>query len=159
MPAHPGSPDPVAPVEGGGRYDPEPCLRVTRALAIALLASPVAVLAGVLRIGPGGHGEALAPPSILFALVAPALAYRLYGWIRERRAGVEDARGRCASFQRATWVALGVSEGAALLGLAAFLMSGREVSVAGLAAHVLVAGLVWPTRTRLENFLDEASAR
>ncbi|MDX1389522.1 MAG: hypothetical protein R3344_10060, partial [Acidobacteriota bacterium] len=102
--------------------------------------------------------EVLALPAALAGLIAPVVAYRVYLRLCERsprNAGLQD---RCTAFIRATLVALAVTEAPALLGLVVFLLSGAPLALSGVAAHVLLTGAIWPSRTRLEVFLSDAGS-
>ena len=54
--------------------------------------------------------------------------------------------------------ALGLSTSVAAIGLAAFAVSTFWPALSGVAAHILVAGAIWPTAQRLEAFARPRAA-
>jgi hypothetical protein len=135
----------------------EPELLTARIAAIALLTSVgVAMVVGwVLRDRVTASVPALAGPAALAGLVALPIAYRVYHAVRGRRRGAH----RRAAFMRGTIAALAITEGVALFGVVAYLLSENPMSLFGVASHVLLTGAIWPSASRLEVFLasDEST--
>jgi hypothetical protein len=131
--------------------EPEPTLRTARIAAVALLSGVVAMAlaAWLLRPRVTASVPILVGPAALAGLVALVIGYRVYQAIRSR--GHEA--GRREAFLRATIVALAITEGAALFGVVAFLLSGNPATLFGVASHVLLTGAIWPSASRLEIFL------
>ncbi len=124
----------------------DPVVRA-RLVAGALGATPV-ILALIAAAIPAGRpsAPALAFPAALVGLLAPAVAYRVYG-------GIRDGRGEAVPrFLRATVAALAVTEGAAIFGCVSYVLSREVVALAGVLSHLILAGAVWPTPTRLLAF-------
>ena len=133
-------------------------LRQARVIAAALIAGPIALLGLAVAIPVSLAVETLTLPAGLAGLVAPVAAYRLYATSRERVAAATPPAERCAAFVRATLLALGISEAAALAGLVVFWGSRHPAALTGIAMHLLVSGAVWPSRARLEVFLAGGTA-
>jgi hypothetical protein len=96
---------------------------------------------------------ALALAAALAGLVAPVGGYRLYRALRRGIPPRAEASARCAVFQKATVLALGITEGIALVGVVVFALSREWIALTGVVTHVLVAGAIWPSRARLDDFL------
>jgi hypothetical protein len=129
-----------------------------RTIAAALAAGVLLLtaLSGIVRI-PGGPA-AIASLAALLGIVSPLIGYRLYAWQRERD-GVEGSHSRrCASFLRATVLALAVTEGVALLGVVAYWLTAEPHALIGVVTHVILVGAVWPTSERLANFIERGDA-
>jgi hypothetical protein len=133
-------------------------LRSSRVVAGLGVAVPL-VLAAASGLLPRVDGSAaLVIPSAVAGAAGPVVGYRLYQLQRERlpRAAAEaDCR---RAFLRATVLALGITEGAALLGIVVHGMTGELLALIGLFMHVLLAGALWPTEEKLQGFLTAASA-
>jgi hypothetical protein len=133
---------------------------VTRTIVVALLASVLAFAAIAIWLGPGGGGlRRLVVPVALAGLISPVIGYRLYLLIGSRVGPGADLETRCGAFQHATVIALLVTEGVAVLGIVTYLLSGDLAALAGAVTHVLLAGAIWPSRVRLENFCELGSPR
>ncbi len=125
-----------------------------RWIALALVGGPLALLAVTVAAPLSFDAGALTLPVGLAGLVVPVAAYRLYLTQRDRVAAAMSPEQRGAAFVRATLLALGVSEAVALSGLVVWWGSRHPAALTGIAMHLLVAGAVWPSRPRLELFLD-----
>lgn len=98
----------------------------------------------------------LVAPATLVGLVSLPIGFRLYSALRERHPrGATSAAGYRA-FLRATLAALSITEGAALFGVIAHVLSGQLMPLMGVAMHVLLAAVIWPSATRLDLFLEGA---
>jgi hypothetical protein len=133
------------------RYGGDPELRTARIAALAFLASvAVAVVAAwVLRDRVPASVPGLAGPAALAGLVALPIGYRVYLGVRGRGRGTH----RRAAFKRATIAALAITEGVALFGVVAYLLSENPMTLFGVASHLLLTGAIWPSGSRLEVFL------
>jgi len=95
----------------------------------------------------------LVSPAALLGILSPVIGYRIYLALRRRtpqEAGIEQ---RCQRFFTATIVAMAVTEGIALFGVVAFMLSGAPACLIGVLTHVILAAAVWPTPERLELFM------
>lgn len=130
-------------------------LTATRTVVAALLVAVVALAAIVYRISPGtGDLQVLVIPAALAGLVSPVMAYRLYS-VLGAKTPTDAALGvRCDAFKRVTVVALSVTAGAALLGIVTYAMSSDLAAMTGVVTHVLLSGAIWPSRVRLESYLE-----
>jgi len=135
------------PTRPGG----EPELRIARFAAVALLTGVgIAVLvAWVMQPRVTASVPVLVGPAALAGLVAVVIGFRVYHAILGRGRGAH----RREAFMRATIVALSITEGAALFGIVAYLLSGNPTTLFGVASHVLLTGAIWPSACRLEVFL------
>jgi hypothetical protein len=135
-------------------------LKATRTVAAVLLAAVLALAAIAIRMRPGtGALRLLVVPAALAGLVAPVIAYRLYSRVGARAAPEADIGARCGAFQQATVIALAVTGGAALFGIVTYVTSSDLAVMTGVATHVLLTGAIWPTRVRLESFLESGPPR
>jgi hypothetical protein len=112
----------------------------------------LAVVVGL--IGPSDALPGIAVPATLLGLVSPAIAYRLPQVVRERLSPDVEPGQRCAAYLRGVVLALAVAEGAAMLGIVAYLLSGKLSSLVGVLTLVLVAGALWPSEDRLTAFIE-----
>jgi len=124
-----------------------------RFLVGAAVLGVLVVLALTELLPTGDALVAAAPPAALLGLVSPVVGYRLYLWVRERAARPASRAERCGAFVRANLVAMAVTEGAALFGIVAYLLSGRLFPLVGVLTHVLLAGAIWPSAEKLDLFL------
>lgn len=130
-------------------------LTATRTVAAALLVAVLVLAAIAYRISPGtGDFRVLVIPAALAGLVSPVIAYRLYSVLGARTSPDAALGVRCDAFQRVTVVALAVTAGAALFGIATYAMSSDLAAMTGVVTHVLLSGAIWPSRVRLESYLD-----
>jgi hypothetical protein len=138
--------------EGGGAPAAERSLATTRGVALALSIGPLAVL-GALLLVPAASSPTryLVLPAALAGLVALAVGYQLYGAVLGRLAAGAAAGPRLAALRAATIASLSVTESTAIFGAIAFYFSREPVALVGLAAHLILAGAVWPTEGRLEG--------
>ncbi len=104
-------------------------------------------------------GGFLVSPAILAGLLSPAVGYHLYHALRRKVAPEAGMEERCASFRRANWVALGTTEVIAVFGAVTYIFSDQWPALAGVATHVIVTGAIWPTRERLDHFLQVETDR
>ena len=129
---------------------------VRRARLFATVAVGLDLLAAALVASVGPRPTvalaALAPPAGLIGIVAPVIGYRLYLYL-----GETSVRPLGERFVVATSAALGITAGAAALGILAFFVSNRPAALIGLVTHVLLAGALWPSSERLESFDREAA--
>lgn len=131
----------------------ESTLRSARLIAAAIAAGPVVFAAAVVAIGGTPASSSLVFPAILAGLIALPVAWRLYAALQSGGAAAgEDAR--CRRLVTATVAALAVTEGAALFGIVAFMLSREWAALVGVATHVILAGAIWPTDAKLESFLE-----
>lgn len=133
---------------------PETALHHARLVFVAATASVVALLAVAGWIEPPGKALGLAFPVSLIGLISPVIGYRLYLLQRERIPAAAGPAERCRAFLRAGILALAVTEGVALLGVIGYALSGTLSALSGVLTHVLLVGALWPTRERLESFLE-----
>ena len=87
-------------------------------------------------------------------LVSPVIAYRLYSLLGAKTPRDAALGVRCKAFQRVTVVALSVTAGAALFSIVTYAMSSDLAAMTGVVTHVLLSGAIWPSRVRLESYLD-----
>ena len=112
-----------------------------------LLLTAAGSLFDLARLLPG-----MAPPIGLLGLISPVIAYRLYLLEKERIPPEADVLRRSRVFVRANLIAVAVSEFVALLGVVAYVLSGRPVALLGVLTMVLLVGAIWPSPERLESF-------
>jgi hypothetical protein len=137
--------------EGCGAAAAERSLATTRVIALALSAGPLAVLGTLLLVPEPPPSRSLVLPAALAGLVALAVGYRLYGAMLGRLAGDAAAGPRIAALRSATIASLSVTEATAIFGAIAFYFSREPIALLGVAAHLILAGAVWPTERRLEG--------
>jgi hypothetical protein len=135
-----------------------PLLRVT------LLRSSIIV--GAITVGPliltiisafvrlSSELHYLVAPAGLLGIISPVIGYRLYQAMRRRIPPTADREQRCRGFLTATIAPLAVTEGIALIGIVAFMLSGAPACLIGVLTHVILAAAIWPTQERLEQFMD-----
>jgi len=143
-------------VDGPTRAEAEKhVLTATRAIAAALLLTVPALAAIAIRMSPGtGAFRALVIPAALAGLISPVIAYRLYSVLGARLSPDTALGVRCEAFQRVTVIALSVTAGVALFGILTYGLSADPAALTGVATHLLLSGAIWPSRVRLESFLD-----
>lgn len=124
-------------------------LSTARLVAAVLGVSPLLLAAGATLLSRGRGGSWLVVPAGVIGIVAPAVAWRLQARIRETATG-GAAAGR-AAYLRSVVVGLAVTEGAALLGVMAWVLSGEAPALIGLPMHLLMVGALWPTEERLQR--------
>jgi hypothetical protein len=137
--------------ESGGAPVAERSLATTRGVALALSIGPLAVLGALLLVPAAPPSRFLVLPAALAGLVALAVGYRRYGTVLGRLAAGAAAGPRLAALRAATIASLSVTESTAIFGAIAFYFSREPVALVGLAAHLILAGAVWPTEGRLEG--------
>ncbi|MBZ5639337.1 MAG: hypothetical protein LAO51_11365 [Acidobacteriia bacterium] len=133
--------------------DPERSLAITRAVALALSIGPLVLLGAVLLVPAPTRSGVLVAPAALAGIVALAIGYRLYCGVLGRQAPGAGVGPRLANLRTATIAGLSVTEATALFGVIAFHLSREPFALAGLAAHLILAGAVWPTGARLDGIL------
>jgi hypothetical protein len=136
----------------GGRVAPTPeaALRTARILAAALTVGPLSVVAVAALVPPIEALKVLLLPAVVLAVVCFAGGLALHA--RMTRPGPDlDLNQRIQRFHVATLVALGLTEGAALLGGMAFFGERSGWALLPVAAHLGLTVLVWPTRSRFER--------
>ena len=114
----------------------------------------LAVVAGL--IGPTSASPGIALPATLLGLVSPAIAYRLPQVVRERLSPAAEPGQRSAAYLRGMVVAVAVAEGAAMLGIVAYVLSGQLSALVGVLTLVLLVGALWPSEDRLHAFVERA---
>ncbi len=130
-------------------------LSTARLIAAVLGAGPL-LLAAVARLLPSGEGGSwLVVPAGVLGLAAPAVAWRVQARVREAATGGADGGRR--AYLRSVVVGLAVTEGTALLGVMAWLLSGEVPALIGLPMHLLMVGALWPTEERLQRAEEDAS--
>jgi len=97
-------------------------------------------------------------PVGLIGLVSPVIGYRLYLYARSKVPGGADVEGRAGAFVRATLTAMAISEGIAFCGIVVYMLTGGALALTGALTHLLLAGAIWPTREKLDQFLDSSGA-
>ena len=97
-------------------------------------------------------------PVSLIGLVSPVIGYRLYLLRRERVPTGASRTEACRAFLHAGIVALAVTQGAAILGLVGYALSGTLSALSGVLTHVLLVGAIWPAPERLESFLGREAS-
>ena len=136
----------------------ETTLRQARVVFVASIASVLVLLAIGGWIDPPGRLMGLAFPVSLIGLVSPVIGYHLYLLLRERVPTGASRTEACRCFLRAGIVALAVTQGAAILGLVGYALSGTLSALSGVLTHVLLVGAIWPTPERLESFLGREAS-
>lgn len=129
----------------------EATLRATRVVIVALVAGPAALVIAGAVFDLGAEVPAIAATlTTLAGLVAPAIAWRLYGSLRGRAAASAAPAERAQALRNAIVVALAVTEFAAILGALAFATTRNPAPLVAPAMHAILAGAVWPTRERFD---------
>lgn len=143
-------------VDGRARTGAEDrVLTATRTVVAALLVAVLALAAIAYRINPAtGYLQVLVIPAALAGLVSPVMAYRLYSVLGAKTPPDAALGVRCDAFKRVTVIALSVTAGAALLGIVTYAMSSDLAAMTGVVTHVLLSGAIWPSRVRLESYLE-----
>jgi hypothetical protein len=140
--------------------DPVPgAVQTARMIAVTLLAGVLlftAIVVGWWKLEETGL-DWLALPAAILGLIAPVVGYRAFHGIRSRVPREADTQVRCDRFQKATVAALSVTEGAALLGIVAHMVSGDWPALTGVVTHVILTGAIWPSRARVDDFRGEDS--
>ena len=95
----------------------------------------------------------LVAPAGLLGIVSPVIGYRLYLGMRRRMPPTADLEQRCRSFFTATIAPLAITEGIALIGVVAFMLSGAPACLIAVLTHVILAAAIWPTQERIEQFM------
>lgn len=131
----------------------EATLRTARIIALALVLGPLVMFIVALLVRTDPLLPAAGLPAGLLGLIGPVAGYRVYQALRGRIPPDRGARERRHAFQAATLLALGITEGIALLSIVAFWLSGKPIALVGLATHAILAGAVWPSEQRLQGFL------
>lgn len=121
-----------------------------------LVAVPFAAAAIVAVAGGSPRETNLDVPAALAALVALPVAWRAHAALAERARRADDEARRCAGLVVAIAVAASVTCLGATIGVGAFAASRDPMPLVGLAMHAILARALWPTRERLDAFLDEA---
>lgn len=129
-----------------------------RVIVLALTLGVLAFAALGEFIGARTGPRALVAPAALAGVVSPVIGYRLYHWLQERGRTSATVEARCAAYLRATVVAVAVTEGVALFGVVAYLLSGEIAALIGVVTHVVLAGALWPTPEKLTSFTSGAEA-
>ena len=129
-------------------------LAQARWIAAALAAGPFLLLALSFLASAWQERSALVVPAGVLGLVAPAIAWRLQARIREGVRG--DAAAARRAYVRSVTVGLGVTEGAAMLGVLVWFVSREPAALVGLPMHLLMVGALWPTEERLERTEEDA---
>ena len=135
-------------------------LRRTRVVVAVLVASAVGIAAaGVAVVASGevsaeGSDRRLVLAAGWVGLIAPVVGYRVYERMRSRVRQLPDNGQRHTGFQRATIVAVAITDAVALGGIVIYMWSGEWMALSGVATHVLLGAAIWPSRTRLESFLE-----
>ena len=130
---------------------------ITRArfLIVGLLIGPLVLLAIVLAIRGEAKSDFLDMPAMLAGLFALPIAWRLHATLLERGKARRDAGARIEVFVRAIILAMAITEAAALFGIIAHLISRELAPLIGVAMHVMLGGVLWPSRERLDAYWDE----
>lgn len=139
--------------------DPEAALSTARLIAIALTAGALLLAVVAVLSPPSRSVPALVAPAAIVGFVSLAVAYRVYQRGRERIAVDAGAAVRSAAYLRALIVSLSITEGAACFGMLSFMLTRNPFCFSGLAAHLVLAGAIWPTREALERFLEDGPPR
>ena len=130
---------------------PEAALRVARIVAGAVVVGPLLVLAVAAWMPPIPALDVLLLPAVVLGLATFAGGLALHArLIRAGRPDMDLAQ-RAARFHLATLVALALTEAAAILGAMAFSAKRAPWALVPVAAHLALAFLVWPTRSRFDR--------
>ena len=121
-----------------------------RLLAAFLAIGPFLLLAVGVAFPSTPSGSPLVVPAGVAGLVAPAIAWRVQARVRERAHG-----GR--AYLRSVMLGLAVTEVAAMLGVAVWLLCRQIPALIGLPMHVLLVGALWPTEERMRQAEEDAS--
>lgn len=122
---------------------------------VAVLVLGVLVLTALSGLFPRSQGLGfLVVPAAIIGVVSPVIGYRAYHYLRERIPPEAATQRRTQTFLRANIVALGVTEGAALVGVVVHALTGSLLALLGVGMHVLLAGAIWPSSEKLEAFVD-----
>ncbi len=137
----------------------ERTIRIARVVAAFLAVSPLLLVALAVALparpaSASGSLDGVGMAASLAGFVSLAIGSRVYQRMRARIPDAADATARGQVFVSATALALAVTEAAALLGIFAFLLSRNPIVLTGVPIHVILTGALWPTRPRLEQFLD-----
>ena len=142
----------IAPAGGGI----DAAVLRTRLIAAALVAGPIPVVVAGWFLSPLTDG--LGSFAIAFGaigLIAPAAGYHLFlsGKSRLDASGPSEDAERIKQYEQSFLFALSLSEGGALLGCVAWLLTGLTPTLIGVATHILVVGALWPSRGLVEWFI------
>ena len=133
---------------------------VTRCrIVLGSLACAPVIVAGVLSavdlrapVGP------LALPAALAGAVAPVVALRLLARLRSSVPAGTTLELRGERYLTALLVAVGVTEAASLAGVLIAEFTAEPLALLGLATHVLLVGVLWPTDERFAAFHGDRDA-
>ncbi len=128
-------------------------------LIVAALAAGVLCLAGIaafVDFGRSDLGAFLGLPAGLLGLIMLVAGWRVHLALRERAARIEDLEAGCARYTTAVLIALALTEGAAFLGIVAYMLGAEVVALTGVVTHVLLTGVLWPAPEKLQPFLGRA---
>ena len=140
------------PIEGVEALKRATLLRsslVVGAITVGVLT--MAIVAAFIRIS--SEMRYLMPPAALLGIVSPVIGYRIYLGLKRRMPRDAGPEQRCQRFLMATIIAMAVTEGIALFGVVAFMLSGAPACLIGVLTHVILAAAIWPTPERLELFI------
>lgn len=126
-----------------------------RMIAAVLGGSPLLFVVVIAALGGEARNDRFDLPAALAGLVALPVAWRVHAILLDRARKGRDETARADGFVVAIVVALGITEFAALLGLIAHLLSRELLPLVGLATNLILARMLWPSRERLDAFLDE----
>ncbi len=128
-------------------------------LMVAALAAAVLFLAGVsgfVDLGPVKFAASLSMPVGLLGLIMLVAGWRVYVTMGERASEIEDVATGCARYTTALLIALALTEGAAFLGIVAYMLGAGIVALTGVVTHVLLTGVLWPAAEKARPFLGRA---
>ena len=126
---------------------------------VGALAAGVLFLAGIsgyLDLGAVGLAAYLSLPAGLAGLFMLVVGWRVYVSMRERASQIEDVETGCARYTTALLIALALTEGAAFLGIVAYMLGAGILALTGVLTHVLLTGVLWPAAEKMRPFLGRA---
>jgi hypothetical protein len=107
-----------------------------------------AAASGFVDLEPGRFAVRASFPVGLAGLIALVAGWRLYARMRTAPSSA-DLETQCSRYSAALLAALAVTEGAALLGVVFFWLGGEIVALTGVASHVLLCGVLWPSAEKI----------
>lgn len=113
-------------------------LASARLVVAGLALGPAVLLAASLALEPSGSVPALDAVAPVVGLVLLPIAWRVRAALRGR------------PYLTGLLVPLALTEGGALLGIVAFALGGSPMTLLGLAMHLVLVGLIWPSEERLD---------
>ena len=108
----------------------------------------VTAVSGVVELGPSEFAVRASLPVGLAGLMALVAGWRVYAARGPGETEV-DLTAICSRYTSALLVALAITEGVAFLGIVVYTLGGEVVALTGVASHILLSGVLWPTAEKV----------